>query len=552
MMVRSVIALVLAAVLAACGPSEPKTEGAAPVMRRLSEAQYRQIVADVFGDHIVIAGALDPLSREEGLMAIGAGMSAVTPAAFERFDNLARSIATQVTDQRNRATLVGCSPADARAADEACARSFFARTGRLLFRRSLTDRELNAHVAAAGAAAGQLNDFYAGLAQSLAGMMVAPAFLYVADTTEPDPDQQGRQRLTAYAKASRLSFLLWNTAPDEALLVAAEKGDLHTKSGLAKQVDRMLASPRAEAGVRAFFADMLAFERFETLEKDPQIYPTFSPEAGADAREQVLRTLVDHLLVKEQDYRKLFTTRETFMSQALGRVYQVPVEDPNGWVRYTFDDGDHRAGLQTLVGFSALYSHPGRSSPTLRGKAVRELLMCQRIPDPPADVDFSQFNDPKGPGKTARERLDVHNSTPSCAGCHKLMDPLGLAMEHFDGAGQFRTAENGVTLDTAGELDGVAFTDASELGEALSKNPAVTSCLVNRAYGYAAGRPLARSDAPFLEYLGAAFADEGYRFRALLRTIATSDAYYAITPPKSAPQKGKTVAGGPQAKENGS
>src|SRR5690606_7737678 len=122
-----------------------------------------------------------------------------------------------------------------------------------------------------------------------------------------------------------------------------------------------------------------------------------------------------------------------------------------------FDENDPRAGLVSQVGFLAMASHPGRSSPTLRGQAIREHLLCQSVPEPPGDVDFTLFEDPDSSLKTARERLVAHANVPACAGCHKITDPIGLALENFDGAGQFRTTENGAPIDTSGELDGISF-----------------------------------------------------------------------------------------------
>ena len=153
----------------------------------------------------------------------------------------------------------------------------------------------------------------------------------MADTAEPDPARPGHERLDAYSFASRLSLFLWNAAPDEALLKAAESGELQTDQGRARMVDRMLASPRLETGVRAFFDDMFGFDdQFASLAKDPTIYPTFTGVMALDAREQTLRTVVDQLLVKKRDYRDLYTTRETFLSPMLGAFYGVPASSELG------------------------------------------------------------------------------------------------------------------------------------------------------------------------------------------------------------------------------
>jgi hypothetical protein len=524
------LALAAGLLLAACGPSAPKTAGAPPDMRRLTDEQYHNVLVDVFGANIDVGARFDPLLRSEGLAAISARTARITPNGFERYYVTARQVASRVVDAAHRETLIPCQPASAAAADDACARSFLSATGRMLFRRPLTQGELDYFVSAARDGAATNRDFYRGLGASLAAMLVTPQFLFVADATEPDPAHPGRQRLTAFAKASRLSFLLWNTTPDDALLTAAEKGALHDPAELARQVDRMMAAPKLDTGVRAFFADFLDFQKFETLEKDPVIYPTFTSAVAEDAKEQILRTVVDALLVRNDDYRTIFTTRHTFLNRSLGRVYRVRVDrTDDAWVPYDFAPEDLRAGIQSQIGMLALYAHPGRSSPTLRGRAVRELLLCQKVPDPPGNVDFSLFNDPNSPNKTARDRLTAHRTAPTCEGCHKVTDPVGLGFEVFDGAGQFRTTENDAKIDTAGELDGIAYRDPADLGKAIAANPAAPACVANRLYSYAVGRAPGRDEGEFLKYLERSFAGDGYRFRNLLRRIALSDAFFAIS-----------------------
>jgi hypothetical protein len=524
----TVLTFAAALSLTGCGPSEPKTSGGPIEVRRLSEAQYRNIVADIFGSDIIVAGRFDPFNRAGGLLAVSAGSATVTPTAFEQYDSLARSIAAQVVDEKNRDFLIPCKPAAVDQPDEACAGQFFAKTGRLLYRRPLTPVELKRSIAVSTVAAKSLGGFYPGLAYALAGMLETPSFLFITDRLKPGAD---RPTLDAYSKASRISFFLWNSAPDEALLKAAEQGDLDSKSGLQRQVDRMLASPRLKDGVRAFFIDMLALDDFDTLSKDPVIYPAFGLAAANDAKESLLRTITGQLIDSHGDYRDLFTTHKTFLSGPLGVVYRAPVSAPDGWAPYEFPADQPRAGILSQLGFAALHSHPGRSSATLRGRAVRELILCEKVPDPPGDVNFSLVQDTGNPDyKTARQRLTAHRSSPSCAGCHALMDPIGLSMENFDGAGQYRQQENGVAIDTTGEIDGVKFQDAAGLGQAIHDNPATASCIVNRAYQYATGRTIAKDEKDWIAYLEHSFAKDGYRFPELLRRIATSDAFYAVSP----------------------
>jgi hypothetical protein len=528
--------------LSACGPSEPVPERSPPDLRRLTEEQYRNIIADVFGSAIVVGGRFDSPVRTEGLLAVGARQATVTPGGLIQFDDMARSIAAQVLGEPNRHFLVPCPLATRSVYDAACTAQFIGKFGRLLFRRPLTEEELGMRQSIVQQTTEALASFSDGLAAGLASLLVAPQFLFVTDLVESDPQRPDDYRLDAFSIASRLSFLLWNTAPDDVLLKAAESGELHTDPGLKQQVARMIASPRLVTGVRAFFSDMLGFSEFDFLEKDSVIYPAFGVAAARDAKEQTLRTITDHVITRDLDYRDLFVTRKTFMTRTLGLVYRVQVDSPKGvWEPYEFPVDDVRAGIQSQLSFLALNSHPGRSSPTLRGKAIREMLLCQKVPAPPPDVDFSVFNDPDSPNKTARERLSAHATNAACAGCHRLTDPLGLAMENFDGAGQLRALENGAMIDSSGTLDGIEFQDGSGLGPALRDNPAATSCLVNRLYAYASGESLATRD-PWLAYLEDSFAADDFRVMALLQRIATSKTYYAVTPPAAAAPQTDSVA----------
>jgi hypothetical protein len=292
----------------------------------------------------------------------------------------------------------------------------------------------------------------------------------------------------------------------------------------------MLASPRLDTGVRAFFDDMFGFDDFAVLSKDPKVYPAFTGVTATDAREQTLRTIVDHLITKKRDYRDLFTTRETFISPALAAIYNVPA--PPNWTPYTFPDGSAREGIQSQISFLAVHSHPARTSPTERGKALRELLLCQPVPPPPPNVDFSAVDNPNSPFRTVRERINFHQKNPACAGCHKIMDPMGLALENFDGVGRYRTEEKGAVIDASGKLDGVSFKDVTGLAKALHNHPALPTCLVRRVFSYGSGTPATSSEKDVLDYFNARFAAAGYRFPDLLRTIALSNAFAEVATPE--------------------
>jgi hypothetical protein len=214
------------------------------------------------------------------------------------------------------------------------------------------------------------------------------------------------------------------------------------------------------------------------------------------------------------------------MTRTLGLVYGVPVTTRDGWERFEFPEGSPRSGLQTHVSFMTLHSHPGRSSPTLRGMFVREAILCQEIPDAPADVNFTIVQDTDNPEyKTARARLAAHRNDPTCANCHAIMDPIGLGLDSFDALGVYRSAENGVPIDTSGDISGEHFRDTLDLGRVLHDHPAVPACLVEKLYRYAVGRNPVMSERRLLRYLERRFEGSEYRLHELLRLIATSSGF---------------------------
>jgi hypothetical protein len=513
---------------------DSKPAGGDAVTRRLSQEQYRQVISDVFGPTVKVGGRFEPDIRRDGLLAMGASQVSVTASGLEEYDKIARNVAAQVVGEANRDTLIPCKPANTKAPDDICASQFLSETGRMLYRRPLSKEELASRVKVADDAAVGLKDFYSGLGISLSTMLVSPKFLFRQEIAETDPDHAGQYRMDAYSKASQLSFFLWDSAPDPELLTAAEKGDLNTDDGLKKQVDRMVASPRLEGGVRAFFTDMLGFDEFETLAKDSMIFPKFSTKVAKEAQEQTLRTITNLLVAEKGDYRDIFTTRKTFLTPLLASVYGVPLLAPDGgWRPYEWPAGDGRAGIISQVAFVSLHSHPGRSSPTLRGKAVREVLLCQRVPTPPANVNFTLVQDTKNPQyKTARARLAAHATDATCAGCHKIMDPIGLGLEAFDSGGSLRNSENGADIDTSGNLDGIKFTDAAGLAQAVHDNAAAPACVVSRAMSYGLGRLPVKAEGDWVKATQDNFKQTNYRLPDLMRQIATSPEFYHIAPPQ--------------------
>ncbi len=514
-------------------------QGGPIALRRLTSDQFVRSLQDVLGSQISVPSRIDPDDRRSGLLAVGASFASVTPSGFEKYEAAAEAVAEQALDPDHRDELIPCRPASVSGSDANCARAFIERIGRRLFRRSLSAEETAARVLIADQSATAIGDFYAGLELALTSLLISPEFLFRVEAAEPDPADTSSMRLTSVSMASRLSYLLWNTTPDDELLDAAENGDLVDEDGLDAQVERMLASPRLEAGIRAFFSDLYDFKRFDDglVRKDAALFPAYTQGLAEEAKEQTLRTIVKHLTAGK-DYRELFTTSESFMTRRLGIVYRLPVATPNGWEPYVFPEDSERAGLLSQVSLNALYSHPGRSSATLRGKFVREVLLCQDIPTPPANIDFSIVENTTGELRTARERLERHVSSDACSVCHRLTDPIGLALESFDAIGMLRDEENGAPIDTSGELDGISYQDAVGLGQALKDHPALGPCLVRTLYRYAVGRDPTAEEEPLLAHLNERFAASGYRATELLREIVLSKGFRTTSGPREAEQTG--------------
>jgi hypothetical protein len=530
----------------AAGGVEPVAAAGPPGFRRLNEAQYVRSIEQIFGPGITVPGRFDPPLREEGLLAIGDSHVSVSSSGLEQYLLRAREIAAQVVSPERREATLSCAPAAEGSFDQVCASAILTKYGRLLYRRPLSAPELGAAMTAARSGAQESKNFYEGVRLGLTRLLTSPNFIFRVERGVADPKNPSIQRLDDYSLASRISFLFWDAPPDEALLEAARRGDLRDQAKLEALVDRMIASPRFEVGVRAFFSDMFGYDRFSGLTKDQSLYPRFTSELLEDAQEQTLRTIVDHLVTTRGDYRDLFTTRKTFINRNLGALYNIPVSlsGMDGWAVHTFAAGDQRAGILTMPAFLMLDpTHQGRSSPTIRGKVVRELMLCQRVPDPPPNVDFALVSDINSElHKTARQRLTIHNESPACKGCHAITDPIGLSLEHYDAIGAYRTRENGALIDASGTFEGKPYSDAIGLAQILRESPTVSGCAVQRVFEYGVGRPAGEADNQWIEDAVAGFGAAGYRFPDLMRSIATSPGFRLVAKPDPIVQPAKVAS----------
>jgi hypothetical protein len=505
------------------GPLEP----APAALRRLTREQYMNTVRGFFGDDITLSVELEADAANNGSIAIGAALSTLSPVATEKFEAAAYELAAQAITPERRSKLLDCAPTGA--VDEDCTRTFVTAFGRRAFRRPLSTDEVTRYVALAGNAAEQLGDFWSGIEFAIAGFLQSPRFLFRTELGEPDPSDVSRIRYDGYDMASRLSFLFLNSAPDDALLDAAEAGELTDPAQLQAVVADLAADPRTRASLRAFHEERLGLEELDAMSKDATLFPNAGPELAAAMREDILSTIEAVTLEGNADYRDLFDTRLVFAEGALAEVYGVSSSDASTAVM--LPDDSPRIGIMGKPGLLAMNAHSINTSPTRRGKFVRERLMCSDIPPPPPDV-VTQLPEPDPNAPTMRDRLKEHATNAACAGCHTLMDPIGLAFEHFDAIGAYRPDDDGHTIDASGELNGAAFTDARELMRVLRERDEVIACVVRQLYRFATGHVETGGEQVVIEALDASFASSGYDLAALLATIAQSDGFrYAEAAP---------------------
>ncbi|APR82423.1 Cellulose-binding domain protein [Minicystis rosea] len=525
-------ALVLGACTGVIGDREVDTapvaiDPAPSTIHRLTRTQYTNALHDLLGKDIAVPTALEPDVEVAGFATVGGSIGSVSRRGVEQYETAALKVAEQaMMPGPAREALVGCTPSGP--ADAACAKSFLADFGRRAWRRALDDEEINRLSTLATTAGTTLGDFHQGLSFAVAALLQSPSFLYRVELGTPDPKKPGVRRYTGYEMASRLSFFLWNSIPDAALLDAAESGGLDDDGGLSMEIDRLLDSPRLGEAMANFFTERFGLAQLDDLSKDSVVFPAMSAELGPAAREETLR-LIHQILVEEGgDYRELFTTRRTFVDRKLASLYGVPAPSLDSFGEIELPEKGLRRGLLGHASLLTLYAHPTSSSATLRGKFVRKALLCATIPNPPANVNTA-LPDPKESGPTLRDRLTVHETQPFCASCHRPMDFIGLGLENFDGLGQVRQTENDALIDPSGDLDGTPFKTPVELGAALAEHPDLGPCLVRHLLRYASAAPETPGEDAELERLSYHFADQGYRLPYLLREIALSPAFRTAT-----------------------
>lgn len=506
--------------------AEPATTPAAPALRRLTQAQYTNALLAIFGPDLYVPTNLEPDNEVDGLLSVGASTTTLSAYGVELYENAAIDVADQIVDDPVRyATFVPCTPAGS--VDDACATAALNPIARAAWRRPVTDEEVGRLVTLAGTIGSQSGSFPEGIRYALAAILQSPNFLYRVENGVADPSDPDHRWLTQWELASRLSFLLWNSIPDEELLTAAEAGELATDAGLEAQTRRMLADDRARGGLRNLFTEIFELYELDDLDKDPTVYTQASPELGPAAREETLLGLEATILDDDADFRDLFISQRTFVDRRLAALYEIAAPAEDGFGEVQLDEAGGRRGLLGQGSFLLLQSHATSTSATKRGKFVRTKLLCQDIPAPPANVDTS-IPEADADSPTLRDRIATHLTDPACSGCHLMMDPIGLGFENFDGIARWRTTENGATIDASGDIDGVTFHNAWQLAQVVHDHPDLAPCFTKHLYRYSTGRSIADGEDALVGWLAEGFAERGYSFKELLVDTVLSDGFRSV------------------------
>jgi hypothetical protein len=414
-----------------------------------------------------------------------------------------------------RGRLLPCDPADA-----ACARRTLAAFAERAFRRPASDADLAPYLGLVELARKQGDGADVGVQLAMKAMLVSPAFLY---RIEPDPPAGTTRGLDGWELASRLSYFLWSSMPDDELFARARAGTLTNPAEIADQVRRMLADRKGRMLVENLAGQWLYTRQIPELNPDPGLFP--EPAFDAELRESMraeTHLYLREILLGDHSALELLKSDFTFANKRLAQHYGLPQANDLGddLEKVTLGDGP-RGGVLGQAGWLTLTSHPDTTSPTKRGKWIVSELLCQAPPLPPPGADTLPL---RTPGLTLRQRLAQHASVEPCRSCHLAFDPLGLGLENFDAIGRWRDQDEGAAIDASGVVPGtdLAFDGPAALAAALQKDPRFPRCLVRKLLTFALGRGMEPSDGPAIDYLSAAFVGDGYRFRTLVETIAGS------------------------------
>jgi len=493
-------------------------------LRRLTRFEYANTVKSLLN---VDTSATSSLPVDEITNGYNNNVAVQTVSALHAEKYVALSEAFAKEAVKNLATLTGCDAAAK--GEDVCAAEFAKSFGRRAFRRPTTAADEQALMTAY--TAGKTGGTYAeGIEVMIRAALQSPNFLFRLETTAPTAAAGAVVPLNQFELATRLSYLLWASGPDDALLDAASRNELSTKEQVATKARAMLQDPKGRVALNEFYGQWIGTSRLDITSKNTTTFPAFSDAVRVDMTKE-LPAFLDYVLFQgDHKLKTLFTAPVGFVSSSTAPLYGMAA--PAAGQIANLPDSQGRAGIFTLAGFLSVQAHPDQTSPVLRGKFVRGKLLCQPPTPPPDNVDISPPDTSEAP--TARERLALHLSAGNgCSGCHMMMDPIGLAFENFDAVGQFRTQESGQTIDVSGEILNVddpaltgAFVGVRELAQKLAASEVVQDCLATQWFRFGAGRTETDVDSCSIATLQDSFSAAGGDLIELAVALTQTEAFW--------------------------
>lgn len=503
-----------------------------PVLRRLSHVEYRNTLRDLLHGIPFVTSSTPPVELlpdaaiygfENNARALGASAVLV-----EQYASEAQKVAEKIaTGEMANCTLE----------EDQCGLDFVGKFGAQAFRRPLSTQE-NQRFEAFFVQQRQALGLKAALALTAEALLQSPGFLYRIELPAENAEVAS-SIAEPYAMASRMSYLLWQTMPDQQLFDAAEAGQLSTPGQLAAQARRMLDDPKAATALVDFHRQWLGLGRVLGESKDTERFPLWQPETSQDALEESLRFVEYVYSEAHGSVQALLTLRVAFVNESLAALYGVDYNFDSGEVWQQVELPPERAGILTRAAFLAGFGHPATTSPPLRGVAVLDKFLCSRPPPAPASADTSTPVAEQGTVATTRQLFAQRTEPAQCQGCHLSINGIGMAFEQFDTIGRFRIEENGLPVDSSGELfvgEGAGVFDGIvELSDKLSQSQQVQACAVKNFYRSAFGQTEASEDQCQLEFLQQALAEHQGDLREVLVELVASAQFAGRARPLEAP-----------------
>jgi len=483
-------------------------------VRRLNRVEYRNTIRDLIGFDYDTQIEFPPDDTGNGFDNNGDLLS-LSAVRVDQYRQAAEALAKEALQPPLRDKLLTCDPATG----DTCLTTFVTAFGERAYRRPLGADEVASYldlaskVRAAGANAEEL------LSAVVQAFLVSPHFLFRVEL-DPQPTSLAAHALAPFELASRLSYMVYASMPDDALSASAKSGKLSDPAELTAQLGRMLADQKGRFA-QNFAEQWLGVRTVDTLQPDAQLFPTFNPALGQSMKQEV-DLFFDDFVRNDLPLESLLTASFTYLDDRLAQHYGVA--SVGATMKRVDLTTPQRGGLLTLGALLTATSRGNRTSPVSRGRWTLSELLCSEPPPPPADVKVP--SDDVITATTARDFLAAHRQNATCATCHNMMDPVGLALENYDAVGAWRTTDHNQTIDASGSMpDGTAFNGPKELAQIVAKDARFRPCLSGALLKYSLGRGLHDSDVPYVTELSQAASGASLGLRELLTRVVTSEPF---------------------------